>query len=124
MGKATSDCAPWFVTVAAPTLKLPIRGGSVMLLGIPSENDANGSNPALTVVKSEMVLSFKRNLWGLVALVRESKSIWEVRLAARFWHRSSLTDADVKFVSGCQPDPVEIEKEWPMAQSPLLGILP
>ena len=83
-------------------------------MGIPSENDANGSNPALTVVKSEMVLSFKRNLWGFVALVRESKSIWEVRLTARFCPGSSFTAVEVDFVSSRPSDSAEIEKDRSM----------
>src|SRR5438445_3699330 len=99
MGKPTSDCAPWLVTVAVPTLKLPIGGGSVMLLGLPSDIEANGPNPALTVVKSEMVLSFRRNLCGFVALVSESKSICEVTLTARFCPGKSFTDVEVDFVS-------------------------
>src|SRR5947209_13449551 len=114
MGKPTSDCAPWLVTVAVPTVKLPISGGSVMLLGVPSDIDANGSNPALTVVTSETVLSFRRNLWGFVALVRESKSIWEVRLTARFCPGSSFTAVEVDFVSSRPSDSAEIEKDRSM----------
>src|SRR5438445_13139411 len=105
MGKATSDCAPWLETVAVPTLKLPIGGGSVMLLGILIDIDANGSNSALSVVKSETVLSLRRNLWGFVALVRERRSIWEAKLRARFCSGVSCTPADACF-GGRQPQRV------------------
>src|SRR5207247_5736336 len=114
MGKATSDCAPWFETVAVPILKFPIGGGSVILLGIPSDIDANGSNPALSVVKSETVLSFRRNLWGFVTLVRERRSIREVRLTARFCPGISFTAVEVDFVRSWPPDSAERVKERSM----------
>ncbi len=51
-----SDCEPWLVTVALPTLKSPIGGGRVTLLGLPIEIEAKGSSPAVRVVRSVIVV--------------------------------------------------------------------
>ncbi len=125
IGNVTSDCEPWFVTVAPPTLKSPIGGGSVMLLGDPIEMDAKGSNPALIVVTSEMTLWLRRKRWGFVTLLREeSRLSCEVRFTARLCPGSSLTAGEVDFAISWPADSAAIENERSIGYRPLFGIFP